>query len=230
MYSLAASHRFAYSFGRVPMTPLQAKPLVIIVDDDVSVRESLGSLLALEDREVRSFESAGAFLDWSPPHGPKCLLLDVSLPDLSGLDVQDSIADRYPDMPIIFMTGYGDVPTSVRAMKAGAAEFLIKPLDSDVLLAAIDRALERSEAGLRTRAEQDALEARYASLSARERQVLRLIVAGLLNKQVGGELGISEITVKAHRGRLMTKMKAKTFADLVKMSARLNLDADPIPG
>ncbi|NYT41432.1 response regulator transcription factor [Sphingomonas sp. R-74633] len=200
------------------------RPLVAIVDDDVSIREALEPLLELSGWRVRSFEYATAFLDWTAPEGPGCLLLDVSLPDLNGLDLQARIADERPEMPIIFLTGYGDVPMTVRAMKAGAVEFLTKPFDDEVLLAAVERAIERSEQLTAQRSGHRALQARYALLSRREREVMHLIVAGLLNKQVGGELGISEITVKAHRGRLMDKMEAASFADLVKMSEKLGLE------
>jgi FixJ family two-component response regulator len=199
----------------------EATPLVIIVDDDPSIRESLEPALELEGWRVRSFDSATAFLDWQVPEGLKCLLLDVSLPGVSGLDLQARIARGRSDMPIIFMTGYGDVPMTVRAMKAGATEFLTKPLDQGVLFAAVRHALEQSRLAQQEQTQVEDLRARYASLSRRERQVLQLIVAGLLNKQVGGELGISEITVKAHRGRVMEKMKASSFAELVRMSGRL---------
>jgi FixJ family two-component response regulator len=206
------------------MTMSDARPIVVVVDDDISIREALQPLLELSGWQVRSFDRASTFLDWAAPDGPGCLLLDVSLPDLNGLDLQSRIADELPEMPIIFLTGYGDVPMTVRAMKAGAVEFLTKPFDDDVLLAAVERAIERSKTLIAARSGRRALDTRYASLSRREREVMHLIVAGLLNKQVGGELGISEITVKAHRGRLMEKMKAASFADLVKMSEKLGLE------
>jgi FixJ family two-component response regulator len=198
-----------------------ARPSVFVVDDDVSVRESLQALLEVAGWEARVFDCAKAFLAFPPVSGPCCLVLDVSLPDLSGLDLQALIAGERSHVPIIFITGYGDVPTSVRAMKAGAAEFLTKPFNDQVLLEAVEAALQRSRAAVDQRTALQALRERYALLSRREREVMALIVAGLLNKQVGGELGISEITVKAHRGRVMEKMKAKSFAELVKMSARL---------
>jgi FixJ family two-component response regulator len=224
MYTLthSASLSFAARSGSMPMSDL--RPVVAVVDDDISIREALEPLLELSGWQVRSFECAGAFLDWAMPEGPGCLLLDVSLPDLNGLDLQSRIADERPEMPIIFLTGYGDVPMTVRAMKAGAVEFLTKPFDDEVLLAAVERAIEHSRALVTERSYRRDLDSRYASLSRREREVMHLIVAGLLNKQVGGELGISEITVKAHRGRLMDKMQAASFADLVKMSEKLGLE------
>jgi len=167
------------------------------------------------------FASAQEFLDYPRVHIPNCLVLDVSLPGLNGLDLQRLVAGDRSDMPIIFITGYGDVPMTVQAMKAGAVEFLTKPFNDDVLLTAIRAALARSHAALGHEAEMRVLRDRYASLSQRERQVMALVVSGLLNKQVGGQLGISEITVKAHRGKVMQKMKADSLADLVKMAARL---------
>jgi FixJ family two-component response regulator len=200
---------------------LQVTPIVFVVDDDVSVRESLELLLRCEGWQPETFASAQAFLDYSRVLVPNCLVLDVSLPGLNGLDVQRLVAGERTDMPIIFITGYGDVPMTVQAMKAGAVEFLTKPFKDDVLLAAIRAALERSRVALGVEAEMRVLRGRYASLSQRERQVMAFVVSGLLNKQVGGELGISEITVKAHRGKVMQKMKADSLADLVKMATRL---------
>jgi FixJ family two-component response regulator len=205
----------------------EARPAVTIVDDDISIREALEPMLELAGWRVRSFESAAAYLAEGAPEGPGCLLLDVGLPDGNGLDLQARIAVERPDLPIIFLTGYGDVPMTVRAMKAGAVEFLTKPFDHDTLLQAIERAIERSKLLVAERGEIGAIKTRYAALSRREREVMHLIVAGLLNKQVGAKLGISEITVKAHRGRLMEKMRAASFADLVKMSERLGLDTNP---
>jgi FixJ family two-component response regulator len=200
---------------------LHLTPIVFVVDDDVSVRESLELLVRCEGWQPETFASAQEFLDYPRVHIPNCLVLDVSLPGLNGLDLQRLIAGERTDMPIIFITGYGDVPMTVQAMKAGAVEFLTKPFNDDVLLTAIRGALERSRVALSLEAEMRVLRDRYASLSQRERQVMALVVSGLLNKQVGGELGISEITVKAHRGKVMQKMKADSLADLVKMAARL---------
>jgi FixJ family two-component response regulator len=196
---------------------------VFIVDDDVSVRESLEALIQTVGWEVRTFASAEDFLKRPPSQGPCCLVLDVSLPDLNGLELQDRITSQQADMPIIFISGYGDVPMSVRAMKAGAVEFLTKPLSEDALLGAIASAIERSREVVDHSAELRKLQTCFETLSRREREVMTLVVTGLLNKQVGFELGISEITVKAHRGRVMEKMKARTFVDLIRMSSRLGL-------
>jgi FixJ family two-component response regulator len=198
------------------------EPIVFVVDDDISVRESLELLIRSAGWQPETFASARAFLLRSRALSPHCLVLDVALPDLNGLDLQKLVADRV-EMPIIFITGYGDVPMTVRAMKAGAVEFLTKPFSDDALLSAIRHALERSRAALGEEVEMQALRACYASLSRRERDVMALVVTGLLNKQVGGELGISEITVKAHRGRVMRKMKADSLAGLVTMATRLRL-------
>ena len=202
-------------------------PIVFVVDDDVSVRESLELLIRCEGWQPEIFASAQEFLSRPRVLVPSCLILDVSLPGLNGLDLQKRIASERIDMPIIFITGHGDIPMSVQAMKAGAIEFLTKPFGNDVLLSAIRDAIERSQAALGREAEIRALRVCYGSLTSRERQVMALVASGLLNKQVGGELNISEITVKAHRGQVMRKMKADSLADLVNMAAKLRLTGLP---
>jgi FixJ family two-component response regulator len=197
--------------------------IVFVVDDDISVRESLELMIRHEGWQPETFVSAQEFLDHPRVPTPSCLILDISLPGINGLELQKRIAMDRNDMPIIFITGHGDVPKTVQAMKAGAVEFLTKPFSDDVLLAAIRHALERSRVVLSREASMQALRERHASLTPRERQVMALVVSGLLNKQVGGELGISEITVKAHRGKVMEKMKAGSLADLVKMASRLGV-------
>lgn len=201
--------------------------IVFVVDDDVSVRESLESLISCAGWQPETFASAQEFLVRPRVPVPSCLVLDVSLPDLNGLDLQKRVSVERTDMPIIFITGYGDVPMTVQAMKAGAVEFLTKPFNDDVLLDAIRHAIACSHAALRREAEIRALRARYTSLTSREREVMTLVVAGRLNKQVGGELGISKITVKAHRGKVMQKMNASSLPDLVKMAAKLRLTSAP---
>ena len=196
--------------------------IVFVVDDDISVRESLELLISAMGWQPETFASAQEFLSRPRATVPCCLVLDVTLPGLNGLELQQRLAGR-TDMPIIFITGHGDVPMSVQAMKAGAVEFLTKPFNDDVLLDAIRGALERSRVALRLDSEVRLLRSCYQSLTLREREVMALVVSGLLNKQVGGELGISEITVKAHRGQVMRKMKAGSLADLVTMAARLGL-------
>jgi len=202
---------------------LHATPIVFIVDDDVSVRSALESLIESGGWVAETFASAQEFLRRPRVAAPSCLVLDVSLPDINGLELQRRVATDRTDMPIIFISGYGDVPMTVRAMKAGAVEFLMKPFKDDVLLDAIRGAIERSLTALREESEAQVLRSRSASLTPREREVMALVVSGLLNKQVGGELGISEITVKAHRGQVMRKMKAESLPALVTMAWRLGV-------
>jgi FixJ family two-component response regulator len=204
----------------------QLTPVVFVVDDDVSVRESLEALIETAGWRTKTFATALDFLASCREPSPRCLVLDVSLPGLSGLDLQHRLGDRR-DLPIIFLTGHGDIPMSVQAMKAGAVEFLTKPFRDDVLLTAIRRAIESSSSALERESELERLRRGYAALSPRERQVMTGVVSGRLNKQVGSELGISEITVKAHRGQVMRKMNADSLADLVRMGAALGLPAVP---
>jgi FixJ family two-component response regulator len=201
----------------------QTEPAVFVVDDDVSVRESLAALFQLAGWEVVTFSSAQAFLDQLHDPCRGCLVLDVTLPDLNGLELQRRLNQANSELPIIFITGYGNVPMSVRAMKAGAIEFLTKPLDPEALLGAVAEAIERNATMIAAHSNQERVREDYAHLTSRERQVMTLITAGLLNKQVGGELGISEITVKAHRGQVMRKMHARSFAELVNMASVLEL-------
>jgi FixJ family two-component response regulator len=197
-------------------------PVVFVVDDDVSVRESLELLILSVGWQPQTFASAEEFLERSGIDGPSCLVLDVKLPNLTGLDLQKRVIDR-ADIPIVFITGYGDVPTTVEAMKAGAVDFVTKPFGDDVLLNAIGQALERSRAALAHEAQMYALKKRYMSLTPRERETMVLVVSGLLNKQIAVELGISEITVKAHRGRVMRKMRVDSLAELVRLAAALDV-------
>ncbi|PBB96789.1 response regulator [Mesorhizobium sp. WSM3862] len=201
----------------------QETPIVFVVDDDISVRESLELVVRSAGWEPRIFASAQEFLDHPRASVPNCLILDVNLPDLNGLDLQSMVSTERSEMPIIFLTGYGDVPMTVRAMKAGAVEFLTKPFSDEVLFSAIEQALERSRVSLALQTEMRSLVDRHASLSRREQEVMALVVSGLLNKQVAFELGISEITVKAHRGRVMRKMNAGSLADLVTIAAKLEI-------
>lgn len=211
-----------YIHGKDVQPPMSVTtPMVFIVDDDISVRESLELLVRNENWKAKTFESAKEFLNHPRTLVPNCLVLDLSLPGLNGLELQKRLAVQHIDMPIIFITGHGDVPKSVQAMKAGAFEFLTKPLDNATLVSAIRNALQRSRLALDRSAEMQELRERYASLTSREQQVMQSVVSGLLNKQIGGELGISEVTVKAHRGHVMQKMKANSLADLVKMAAKL---------
>ena len=204
-----------------------ATPIVFVVDDDISVRESLELLVRNAGWQPQLFASAQEFLARPRVLAPSCLVLDVSLPGLNVLDLQKRIAAARHDLPIIFITGHGDIPTTVQAMKAGAVEFLTKPFGDEVLLNAIRGAIARSQTALGREAEVQALRSCYSSLTSREREVMSLVVTGLLNKQVGDELGISEITVKAHRGKMMRKMNAGSLPHLVKMAARLRIAPAP---
>jgi FixJ family two-component response regulator len=222
---MSLTRALGQQFGRSPMPPI--KPIVFVVDDDISVRESLELLIASAGWQPEIFASAQEFLHRPRSPVPNCLVLDLSLPGLNGLELQRRIAAERTDMPIIFITGHGDVPSTVQAMKAGATEFLTKPFSDDALLTAVRQALEHSREALKSEAEMQALRKRYDSLTPRERQVMALVVSGLLNKQVGGELGISEITVKAHRGKVMQKMKADSLPALVKMATQLQIKSVP---
>ena len=202
-----------------PSASTDTQAVVYVVDDDISVRESLEEFIWTVGLQPETFASGEEFLRSERVSRASCLLLDYTLPDLNGLQIQERIADSRPEMPIIFITGHGDVPTTVKAMKAGAVEFLTKPFNFEVLLSAIKSSIQRSRAALLQEAHRSALQHCYQSLSVREREVVELVVRGLLNKRIAAELGISEWTVKVHRGRAMKKMRADSLAGLVKMTA-----------
>ncbi|MGD0136862.1 MAG: response regulator transcription factor [Bryobacteraceae bacterium] len=198
-----------------------SEPIVFVVDDDASVREAVKKLISSVGLRVETFGSTREFLDGKPPDSPACLVLDVRLPDASGLELQHDLAEAGVQIPIIFITGHADVPMTVRAMKAGAVEFLTKPFRGQELLDAIQVAIARDRVARNEQGQIQDLRSRYQTLTAREKEVLALVVSGLLNKQVGAELGASELTVKTHRGRVMQKMQAESLADLVRMYERL---------
>jgi FixJ family two-component response regulator len=218
---MSLAHALCHKLAAQPV--LDLGPIVFVVDDDISVLESLELLIRCEGWQPETFSSGQEFLTRPRVLVPSCLVLDFSLPGFNGLELQKRVAIERPEMPIIFITGYRDVLMTVQAMKAGAVEFLTKPFSEDALLSAIRAALERSRVALGREAQMRVLQDRYASLSSREREVMALVVSGLLNKQIGGELGISEVTVKAHRGKAMQKMQANSLPDLVRMAAKLLL-------
>jgi FixJ family two-component response regulator len=201
---------------------MDTQPVVFVVDDDLGVRDAIRKLIASVGLRVETFGSAGEFFSCSRPDVPACLVLDVRLPDVSGLEFQRALAEARVEIPIIFITGHGDIPMSVRAMKAGAVEFLTKPFRGQELLDAIQEAIAKDRVARAERAQMNQIRARYETLTPREKEVLHLVASGMLNKQVAAELGASELTIKTHRGRVMQKMGADSLADLVRMSEKLS--------
>lgn len=204
----------------------QEQSVVFVIDDDQSIREALESLLRTVGLNVLTFQSTQEFVSAERPDAPSCLVLDVRLPGLSGIDFQRELAGSGIDLPIVFITGHGDVPMSVRAMKAGAIEFLTKPFRDQELLDAVHLGIERNRARRRSSAATAGLKERFDALTSREREVMALVVTGQMNKQIAGKLELSEITVKVHRGQVMRKMQAKSLADLVRMADRLGIVVD----
>jgi FixJ family two-component response regulator len=200
---------------------MKSAPTVLVVDDDPSIREAVANLLRSVDLEARTFASPQEFLSHPRPDGPSCLILDVRMPGLSGLDLQKALTQSHPGLPIIFITGHGDIPMTVTAMKAGAVEFLTKPFRDQELLDAVQTAIEKDRERLHRESAMNGVRKRYESLTVREREIFEMVVSGKLNKQAAAELGVSEITIKVHRGQVMRKMNAKTLADLLQMAGRL---------
>lgn len=211
------------------MPARQSDSIIAIVDDDPSVREGLSSLIRSVGLRVKTFASAQEFLSRSDAETPSCLVLDLQMPGLSGLDLQKQMAEAEMEIPIVFLTGHGDIPASVRAMKAGAVEFLTKPFEEQELLRAIEEAIERDRLSREQQAHSHDLRNRYGSLTAREQQVMQQVVSGLLNKQIAAALEITEFTVKIHRGQVMRKMRADSVAELVRMAADLGISRSPAP-